>query len=122
MRCCWLVAVFALHFLLSVGAFAFGKVPSHAVLPVAVQSLQADVATVAPADTTAPEGVLSAAQLADHALSDIQPDLPECLDVFIATSSRSAPLRAPSPPLAKDLTPPVLDGLQRPPRGATATA
>ncbi|MDO9436764.1 hypothetical protein [Hydrogenophaga sp.] len=122
MRCRWLVAVFALHFLLSVGAFAFGKVAPHAVLPVAAQSLPADVATLAAADTSAPEGALSAAQLTDHALSDTQPDLPECLDVFIATSSRSAPLRAPSPPLAKDLTPPVLDGLQRPPRGASATA
>ncbi len=122
MRCRWLVAVFALHFLLSVGAFAFGKVPAHAVLQVAAPSLQAEAATTASADTSAPEGELTAAQLTDHGLSDTQPDLPECLDVFIAMSSRSAPLRTPSPPLAKDLTPPVLDGPQRPPRGARLLA
>lgn len=105
----WLVAVFALHFLLSVGAFAFGQLPGMA--PLQAQQLVAEVAK------PAQDGTLKATHAQDHGLTDTQPDLPECLDVLIAASSPGEHLRTPSPPLAKDLTPPVLDGPQRPPRG-----
>lgn len=112
----WLVAVFALHFFLSAGAFAVGHAAGPGAPQVAVAGLVAEAAPAAAAD------VLVNALTADHGLSDPQADFPECLDVPIATSTRAAPLRAPSPPLAHDLTPPVLDGPQRPPRGALATA
>ena len=108
----WLVAVFALHFLLSVGAFAFGQLPGMAPSHTQAHSLVADAA--APAQ----DGTLKATLSQDHGLTDTQPDLPECLDVLIAASSRGEQLRTPSPPLAQDLTPPVLDGPQRPPRGS----
>jgi ABC-type transporter MlaC component len=112
----WLVAVFALHFFLSVGAFAFGQVtgvaPSQA--HAAVQGVVADASTTL---KTAPDPTPASAYSTDHALTDTQADLPECLDVPVGASSAGNPLRTPSPPLAKDLTPPVLDGPQRPPRG-----
>lgn len=110
----WLVAVFALHFLLSVGAFAFGNFPAEAPQQAQVQGLMEEVATAA---QPASDGTLKASPPQDHGLTDTQPDLPECLDVPIAASTRGEHLRTPSPPLAQDLTPPVLDGPQRPPRG-----
>ncbi|MDR7093494.1 hypothetical protein [Hydrogenophaga laconesensis] len=114
----WLVAVFALHFLLSVGAFAFGQLPADA--PSQVQEhLMAEAATPG---QPASDGTLKASHPQDHGLTDTQPDLPECLDVLIAASSRGEPLRTPSPPLVQDLTPPVLDGPQRPPRGTFVLA
>lgn len=115
----WLVAVFALHFLLSVGAFAFGQLPGAAPSQAQAQTLVAEVATAA---QPAHDGTLKASPPQDHGLTDTQPDLPECLDVLIAASSRGEPLRTPSPPLAQDLTPPVLDGPQRPPRGTLSFA
>lgn len=115
----WLVAVFALYFFLSASAFTFGM-PSHTPATAAHSTVAA--ASVEHAHTAAPEGSTPAALFADHGLSDPLPDLPECLDVLILTSGRGAPLRTPSPPLARDLTPPVLDGPQRPPRGASLFA
>ena len=112
----WLVAVFALHLFLGVGAFAFGHAQSPEASQAQVQSLVTDVATAANTafDDTAPATIA----LVDLVLNDIQSDVPECLDVAIATSGRGAPPHLPSPPLAQDLTPPVLDGPQRPPRGS----
>lgn len=115
----WLVAVFALHFFLSVGAFAFGQFPGVPASPAPVQGLVAEAVSAA---QTAPDDSLKPVPGADHGLTDTQADLPECLDATIASSSRGEPLRTPSPPLAKDLTPPVLDGPQRPPRGSLAVA
>jgi hypothetical protein len=115
----WLVAVFALHFFLSVGAFAFGQVPGAETSQAHVQHLVADA--VSP-EKTAPDGSLKAGHSSDRGLTDIPSDLPECLDVLIATSGPRDPLRTPSPPLAQDLTPPALDGPQRPPRGLPARA
>jgi len=106
----WLIAVFALHFFLSVGAFAFGQIPGAP----APQGLVAEAVSAA---QTAPDDTLKPAAGADHGLTDTQADLPECLDATIAAASRGEHLRTPSPPLAQDLTPPVLDGPQRPPRG-----
>ncbi len=110
----WLVAVFALHFFLSVGAFAFGQLPGAPASQAPVQGLVAEAVSAA---QTAPDDTLKTAPGADHGLTDTQADLPECLDALITASSRGEHLRTPSPPLAQDLTPPVLDGLQRPPRG-----
>lgn len=110
----WLVAVFALHFFLSVGAFAFGQLPGAPASQAPVQGLVAEAVSAA---QTAPDDTLKPTPGTDHGLTDTQADLPECLDATIAASSRGEHLRTPSPPLAQDLTPPVLDGLQRPPRG-----
>ena len=112
----WLVAVLALHLFLSVGAFAFDRLPTPESLAGATHSLVAEHATE-PATDVSPLG-----QTADRGLTDIQSELPEGLDVPISTSSRGEALRTPPPPLARDLTPPVLDGPQRPPRGSLAFA
>lgn len=120
----WLVAVFALHFLVSVGAFAFGSHahPAAAQAP-AAQALLAEAASPASVSGQADAGLgKSANAAADHGLIDDQPDLPECLDVPIRAAAHGPIGRTPPPPLAKDLTPPVLDGLQRPPRGLPAFA
>lgn len=117
----WLAAVFALHLFLSVGAWAFG--PSHggeAVQASPAQSLVIEVA--ATAAQPAHDDGLSADHWPGHGPTDAQADLPECLDAPIATSGPGEHLRTPSPPPAQDLTPPVLDGLQRPPRGLLALA
>jgi hypothetical protein len=112
----WLVAVLALHLFLSVGAFAFDKLPAPEALAGATHSLVADRATE-PAPNASP-----LVQKADRGLTDLLTDFPECLDVPIATSSGGEALRTPPPPLARDLTPPALDGPQRPPRGPLAFA
>lgn len=115
----WLVAVLALHLFLSVGAFAFDKLPTPEPLAGAAHCLVAERIAVLgdPASEAAQTG-----QKADRGPTDLLTDFPEGLDVPIATSSRGEALRTPPPPLARDLTPPVLDGPQRPPRGPLAFA
>lgn len=120
----WLVAVFALHFFVSVGAFAFGSLPGATPPPsqaqaqaLVAQALTPASAQVAPGDTSLPAGPAQ-----DHGLTDAQPDFPECLDAPMAASTAHESLRAPSPPVARDLTSPVLDGPQRPPRGLPVLA
>lgn len=116
----WLAAVFALHLFLSVGAWAFG--PSHGVEAVQASHAQSLVIEAVAAVQPTPDDGLSADPWPEHGLPDAQADLPECLDAPIATSGPGEHLRTPSPPPAPDLTPPVLDGLQRPPRGLLAFA
>lgn len=115
----WLVAVFALHFFLSVGAFAFGQFPGVDTSQAPAHSLVAHAASL---DKPAPDGELTPGPSSAHGLSDLASDLPECLVVPSAAAGQRDPLRAPSPPLAQDLTPPALDGPQRPPRGSPARA
>ncbi len=111
---------------------AFGQPPAehlpHSALAQAVQTQADDASRSSTAATPLAKAagqLLAGNPSADHGLIDGQPDLPdlpECLDVPLALSGRSAHWRTPPPPLAKDLTPPVLDGLQRPPRGLPAFA
>lgn len=115
----WLVAVLALHFFLSVGAFAFDKLPTPEPFAGAAHSLVAE--RVAALSDPAPEAGQTS-QTADRGLTDLLTDLPECLDAPIAASGRSEALHTLPPPLARDLTPPALDGPQRPPRGSRAFA
>lgn len=115
MRRIWLVAVFALSLVLGVSAFAFGDMPRVETPQAHAQSLVSDVA--AATNATGADGELKTTPLTDPGPNDVQSDVPECLDVAIAATTRGAPLHPPSPPLAQDLTPPVLDGPQRPPRG-----
>lgn len=115
----WLVAVFALHFFLSVGACAFDKLPTPESFGSAAHNLVAE--RVAALSDPAPEAGQTG-QTADRGVTDLLTDLPECLDAPIAASGRSEVLHTPPPPLARDLTPPALDGPQRPPRGPLAFA
>lgn len=116
----WLVAVLSLHLFLSAGVFASGDAHARAAAPdsAAHEQLLAEAvlsASVSPDSTTpghAPE----------HGPSDLLTDLPECLDAPIAASGRGEALRTLPPPLARDLTPPALDGPQRPPRGLPSLA
>lgn len=116
----WLAAFFALHLFLSVGAWAFG--PPQGVDASQASPAQSLVVVEAAAAQAAPDGGLTVDLWLEHSLADAQSDLPECLDVPIATSGRGEHLRTPSSPPAQDLTPPVLDGPQRPPRGPLAFA
>jgi hypothetical protein len=110
----WLVAVFALHFFLSVGAFAFDKLPTSEPLGGVAHSLVAErVAALSDAASEAAQ----TGQTADRGATDLLTDLPECLDAPIVASGRGEALHTLPPPLAHDLTPPALDGPQRPPRG-----
>ncbi|WP_137922335.1 hypothetical protein [Hydrogenophaga sp. 2FB] len=93
------------------GAFAFGDAQGLATPQAHGHGQVADAAT------TPEKTANTSAALADHGLSDMQSDVPECLSVVIATAAQGASWHLPSPPLAQDLTPPVLDGPQRPPRG-----
>lgn len=116
----WLVAVLSLHLFLSAGVFASGDAHARAAAPdsAAHEQLLAEAvlsASVSPDSTTpghAPE----------HGPGDLLTDLPECLDAPIAASGRGEALHTLPPPLARDLTPPALDGPQRPPRGLPTLA
>jgi hypothetical protein len=116
----WLVAVLSLHLFLSVGVFASGDAHAGATAPDrAEHQLLADAgllsASVAP-DSATP------GQAPEHGPTDLLTDLPECLDAPIVASGRSDALHTLPPPLAHDLTPPALDGPQRPPRGLPTRA
>jgi hypothetical protein len=116
----WLVAVLSLHFFLSVGVFASSEAHARAAAPDSAvhQQLLAEAvwsASVSP-DSTTP------AHAPEHGPSDLLTDLPECLDAPIAASGRGEALQTLPPPLAHDLTPPALDGPQRPPRGLPTRA
>lgn len=108
----WLLAIFALHFLVNLGLFAFGEinVSGHA-------DTSQQLVTAMPDRDAYPsqdDDLLGAAP--DHGLTDSQPDLPDGLQlasVAIALGVRPEP---PMQPTLHELTPPVLDGLRRPPR------
>lgn len=115
MRRC-LIAIFALHFFLSVSAFAFGDGPSKVATGVA-----AAAQSTAEQTSEAP-GLGLADASANHALVDELPDLPDSLPrsrvvqkppvdggPFIGYRQRAAP-------------PPSLEGLLRPPQLAALAA
>lgn len=124
MRRVWLVAVFALSLFFGTGAFAFGHGPSPEPSQATAQSLVTESFTAHTGADGMPDTTTA---LSDTAQSDTGPndrlsDMPECLDVAIASARRGTAWHPPSPPLAQDLTPPVLDGPQRPPRGLPVSA
>lgn len=115
MRRCF-IAIFALHFLLSVSAFAFGDRAQDAVSGVSAATLL----PVAQASDAPASGAVDAST--HHALVDELPDLPDSLPrtravqkppvdgaPFIGYRHRAAP-------------PPSLDGLLRPPQPAALAA
>jgi hypothetical protein len=110
----WLVAVLSLHLFLSVGVFASGHAHARATAPDSAEHhllAEAEVPVSAALDSATP------GQAPEHGPTDLLTDLPECLDAPIVASGRSEALHTLPPPLAHDLTPPALDGPQRPPRG-----
>jgi hypothetical protein len=118
MRRC-LIAIFALHFFLSVSVFAFGDVQGS---PLAQAHIGATAVVSTGAD--APSGIDTgkAGSSAGHALVDELPDLPDSLP-----RGRVAQ----RPPLEGGVSigyrqrtalPPSLDGLLRPPQKSALTA
>ena len=108
----WFIAVFILHFCISVGAFAFGKIDIHAPGNGQNQAVFALVGDIH--DPTQEDDLLGAAP--DHGLTDSQPELPE----FISPVSIPVVVGPPQP-APEDICPvhplaPTLEGLQRPPR------
>lgn len=121
MRRC-LIAIFALHFFLSVSVFAFGDLYGS---PPALAHIGAAAVVSAGPDATPGIDTGKAGSSASHALVDDLPDLPDLPDslprVFVAQR----------PPLDGGLSigyrqraalPPSLDGLLRPPQKAALTA
>jgi hypothetical protein len=114
----WILALFALQFFCSVSAFTFASTDL-------LQSTRdsAGVAyEVSNASLDATEkGVMSALDPVHGLLDDI-PELPECLDVVIGETAIAAAWDVPLEHPIAELTPPALDGPQRPPRRLLALA
>ncbi|MDO8889810.1 MAG: hypothetical protein U1E02_04650 [Hydrogenophaga sp.] len=118
MRRC-LIAIFALHFFLSVSVFAFGDLHGS---PSSLAHIGPTAVVSAGPDATPGIDTGKAGSSASHALVDDLPDLPDSLPrVFVAQR----------PPLDGGLSigyrqraalPPSLDGLLRPPQKAALTA
>lgn len=114
-----LIAIFALHFFLSVSAFAFGDMQG-------AQFAQAHAAALSAA-SAAPDAQPGldkgkADSSTRHALVDEVPDLPDSLP-RVAAAQR--PPRDGGPTIGyrqRAVLPPALDGLLRPPRQAAPTA
>ena len=114
------ITIFALHFFLSVSAFAFGSMHNAAAPQAqAVSSVQAAIG--------GPEaGALQAKALAEsvlnHVLADTVPDLPDSLPRILLAQRPpvdSAPSIGYRP---RAVLPPSLDGLLRPPQQAPLSA
>lgn len=106
----WLIAIFALHFLLNVGLFAFGQIETHSNVHGATVAEQLAV----PADPAHGKDLLGHAP--DHGLTDTQPELPEWLDTKLELLAATPAPIAPDATQRTCLAPPTLDGPQRPPR------
>jgi hypothetical protein len=118
MRRCF-IAIFALHFFLSVSVFAFGDLEGSPLVQAHIGAA-AGVSTGPDATSGIDKG--KAESPASHALVDELPDLPDSLPRSLA---------AQRPPLDGGLCigyrqraalPPSLDGLLRPPQKAALTA
>ncbi len=106
----WLIAIFTLHFFVSVGLFTFGAFSADMAHDVAALSQEAQAATpkspfLDRLDTTP-----------DHGLTDAQPDLPEVIPEPFALLQAEQVLVGPRPPTPWKRVEPTLAGLQRPPK------
>jgi hypothetical protein len=112
----WPLAIFALHFVLSVSAFAFGETAGSLLPRIATAQVSASVHT--PSDTISDStvSVTSSALSDQHGLMDDLPDLPDTL-TRIALPARQVigPTHAIGY-LAACLVPCSPDALLRPPR------
>lgn len=108
----WLIAIFALHFFLSVGLFAIGKIDT-----VGAQQAENASNTSLFAGSDHPvqsDGLMGVAP--DHALTDGQADLPEVLAVSIGLMSSASTTLHPAPPPFVKLIFPTIEGPRRPPK------
>ena len=114
----WLIAVFTLHFLLSVGVSAFGKTPA-AVLPpqVCTHAMLLDDASAGPSLQTAEDVTKDAsADLRGHGLMDDRQDLPDDQNIRLPqAASGLAPFPCPAT-LAEALPAPLPKKRHKPPR------
>lgn len=108
----WLIAIFALHFLVNVGLFAFGQIETAA----PAQPAQMGDSLFALADPVHENDLLGHAH--DHGLTDTQPELPEWLNLSLTPLASTAEFAAPVATLRRLVASPTLDGLQRPPRAS----
>lgn len=106
-----LIAIFALHFFVSVGFFAFG----HTQVGVATSLSTGEALTSADLAEVGHEGDLLGSA-PDHGLTDSQPELPEQMQLTVLALMPGRPLPAPAAPLLRAHTHPALDGPRRPPR------
>ncbi|WP_300649551.1 hypothetical protein [Hydrogenophaga sp.] len=118
MRRC-LIAIFALHFFLSVSAFALGGAHSAAALQAPVLSaLQS-----APGDAeSAPQGKALGEAAVNHALVDQVPDLPDSLPKTVLVQRPPVDGGSSIGYRQRAAVPPSLDGLLRPPQQASHPA
>ena len=115
MRRC-LIAIFALHFFLSVSAFAFGGAQSAS----ATQAHAVSVLQSAPAglEDTAQQGKALAESAVNHALVDQVPDLPDSLPRIVMAQRPPVDVGPTIGYRQRAVLPPSLDGLLRPPQQA----
>jgi len=108
----WFIAVFAVHFFLSVGAFAFG----HTDIQMSVSEGNNNLVEVLDDAHHPGQDKDLLGEAPDHGLTDSQPDLPDIIKP-VAVSLGTAPAQ-PFPPDLRWVQPvsPTLEGLQRPPR------
>lgn len=109
----WLIAIFALHFLVNVGLFAFGQIETAA----PAQPNQMVAPLLDSAEPVHENDLLEHAS--DHGLTDTQPELPEWLHLDVVLLASTCDMAAPVATLLHPVAPPTLDGPQRPPRIAT---
>jgi hypothetical protein len=106
----WLIAIFALHFLVNVGLFAFGHIDTRS----SAQTVSVGDARLVLVDAAHENDLLGHAP--DHGLTDTQPELPEGLQPDVVWRTAASALLAPVSTFWTHLAPPALDGLRRPPR------
>lgn len=110
----WLIAVFTLHFLFSVGASAFGKTPATELpLPQSVPAIQAIAVAAAQADPAPSE--TASLESHEHGLTDANQELPDdqsvrlplvesgCTSAIYLSQTAAEPR---SPALKRQLRPP----------------
>jgi len=112
------IALFALHFFLSVSAFAFETV-THGP---ATTSHTAATSQAAPAEAAAQHGEAAAESAVNHALVDEVPDLPDSLPRNLLAQRSPADSGRNIGHRQLAALPPSLDGLLRPPQQAAHQA
>jgi len=113
-----LIALFALHFFLSVSAFAFGTVHQGPVTP----PHNAATSQAVPAEAAPQHGEVVAESAMNHALVDEVPDLPDSLPRNLLAQRSPADSGRNIGHRQLAAMPPSLDGLLRPPQQAAHQA
>ena len=112
----WFVAVFALHFFLSVGAFAFG----HTDMRVSGNEGANNLVELMNGGHSPAQDKDLLGSAPDHGLTDSQPDLPDIIKpVAVSLVCASAQPFPPDLQWVQHVSP-TLEGLQRPPRPLAA--